>query len=141
MKDANPAPMFACMYAGLCDVARKNGYALAAHGSMVTDFDLIAVPWTEQAIEAEELMHLLMSHLDAVDYRGLLQRDCGSWATAANIDQMVKSERERTADPRGPFDCVLKPHGRKAWNLYMAAGVKIDLSVMPRAATAPPSAL
>lgn len=133
--------MFACLYAGLCDVARKHGYALAAHGSMVTDFDLIAVPWTEQAIEAEELMQHIMSHLDAVDYRGLLVRDCSSWANDKQIDQMVKNERERSGEPRGPFDCALKPHGRKAWNLYMAAGVKIDLSVMPKAATAAPSAL
>jgi len=134
MKSANPAPMFACLYPGLCDVARTHGYALALHGSLVTDMDLIAVPWIPEAIEAEDLMVLFMDHLNAVDYRDLLRRDCGSWATEAQIDQMVKGEQERCTDPVGPLNCSLKPHGRKAWNLYLHAGVKIDLSVMPKLA-------
>ena len=131
MKDPTPAPMFACLYSGLCDVARSHGYALAIHGSVITDLDLIAVPWAPSAISGEDLMLALMKHLNAVDYRDLLVRQCGSWATPEQIDQMAKSERERNGDVRGPLDCALKPHGRRAWNLYLHAGVKIDLSVMP----------
>ncbi len=131
MKDATPAPMFACLYPGLCDVSRRLGYALAIHGSVVTDLDLIAVPWIDTAVPAEELMQALMHHLGAMNYRELLERDCASWATVKDIDQMVTGERARNGDPRGPLDCALKPHGRKAWNLYLQAGVKIDLSVMP----------
>lgn len=131
MKDATPAPMFACLYPGLCDVARANGYALAIHGSVITDLDLIAVPWTQAAISGEALMLALMKHLNAVDYRDLLVRQCESWATPEQIDQMVESERARNGDERGLLDCALKPHGRRAWNLYLHAGVKIDLSVMP----------
>lgn len=134
MKDPNPAPMFACLYPGLCAVARAHGYALALHGSLVTDMDLIAVPWTEQAVPAEDLMTALMAHLGALDYRGLLERDCGSWAKPEQIDDMIAGERRRNGDPRGPLDCALKPHGRKAWNLYSQASVKIDLSVMPKQA-------
>ncbi len=80
-------------------------------------------------------MQALMSHIGSLDYRGLLKRDCGSWADYAKIDEMVNAERERNGDPRGPFDCALKPHGRKAWNLYMEHGCKVDLSVMPRITT------
>lgn len=35
--------------------ARECGYAIAVHGSMQRDLDLIAVPWTEQACSAAEL--------------------------------------------------------------------------------------
>jgi hypothetical protein len=131
MKEANPAPMFACLYPALCDIARQNGYALAIHGSVTSDLDLIAVPWTETACEAENLMQAIMQKLGALNYRQLLERDCASWAKESDIDQMVIGERECNGDPRGPLDCAMKPHGRKAWNLYLLHGVKIDLSIMP----------
>lgn len=46
MKPPTRAPFFACIYHGLCDVARARGYALAIHGTVTSDLDLIAVPWT-----------------------------------------------------------------------------------------------
>lgn len=49
MKPANPAPFYACLYPALCDRAREHGYALAIHGTVATDLDLIAVPWTTAA--------------------------------------------------------------------------------------------
>ena len=119
------------MYPGLCDIARAKGYALAIHGTVTSDLDLIACPWTDEACSAEDLMHTLKEHIGALDYRGLLERDC-DWASQKQIDQIVAGERERGENkPRGPFDCELKPHGRKAWNLYMHFGAKVDLSVMP----------
>lgn len=39
------APLYASAYAKLVPVARQHGYALAIHGSMARDLDLIAVPW------------------------------------------------------------------------------------------------
>ena len=133
MKEPTRAPFFACLYPGLCDIARANGYALSIHGTVTADLDLVAIPWTDAAITAEALMHKLKDHIGALDYRGLLVRDCGSWAAEKQIDQMVQGENERQGDARGPFGCALKPHGRKAWNLYMDAGAKVDLSVMPTA--------
>lgn len=132
MKPATQAPFFACLYASLCDTARKHGYALAIHGTVTADCDIIAVPWTDDACDAETLMKEIMSQIGALDYRGLLERDCGSWANDAEIDKMVRDERARNGETRGPLDCALKPHGRKAWNLYMEHGCKVDLSVMPR---------
>jgi len=131
MRDATPAPMFACLYPGMCDVARSLGYALAIHGSVVTDLDLIAVPWTREACSDLELMQALMQHLGAVNYRELLTRQC-DWATPEQIDQMVAGEHARKGDPHDSAGAALKPHGRKAWNLYLHAGIRIDLSVMPR---------
>ena len=45
MKPANYAPVFACMYTELAEQARSCGWALAAHGTMGRDFDLVYVPW------------------------------------------------------------------------------------------------
>jgi len=41
------APIYAMLYPELAAIARRHGYALAAHGSLRRDFDLIAVPWVE----------------------------------------------------------------------------------------------
>lgn len=47
MKPANRAPIYAaCCYPGLAEICRKHGYALAVHGSLARDFDLVAIPWT-----------------------------------------------------------------------------------------------
>lgn len=47
MKAPTSAPVYAAMYHELAEVARKHGYALAIHGSLQRDFDLIAIPWAE----------------------------------------------------------------------------------------------
>ena len=31
----------------LCEVERRNGYAIAVHDSLERDIDLVAIPWTE----------------------------------------------------------------------------------------------
>lgn len=36
-------------------VCIANGYALAIHGSLVTDLDIVAVPWTEEAVKPTTL--------------------------------------------------------------------------------------
>lgn len=47
MKTANNAPVYAAIYAELAEITRKHGYALAIHGSLSRDFDIIAIPWIE----------------------------------------------------------------------------------------------
>lgn len=44
----NFAPVYACLYPELAKIFINNGYALAVHGSLVNDFDLIAVPWAKK---------------------------------------------------------------------------------------------
>ena len=41
----------------------SDGYALAVHGSMQRDFDLIAVPWEERAVSPEQLIRGLFLEL------------------------------------------------------------------------------
>jgi len=45
----NYGPAYAAaMYPGLANIFHRHGYALACHGSLARDFDLIAVPWAEK---------------------------------------------------------------------------------------------
>lgn len=58
----NIAVAYATMYPSLAAIAREHGYALALHGSMARDMDLIAVPWTEEAGEPEDLIAALQEY-------------------------------------------------------------------------------
>jgi len=44
------------MYPGLAGIFHRHGYALAVHGSLARDFDLIAVPWSEIVSDAESVL-------------------------------------------------------------------------------------
>ena len=44
-------------------LAKTYGYAIAVHGSMTRDLDLIAVPWTKEACSAETLISNLNEHI------------------------------------------------------------------------------
>ncbi len=53
----NYAPTYAAaMYPELAEIARSHGYALAVHGSLARDLDLIAIPWTEDAGEPQGII-------------------------------------------------------------------------------------
>jgi hypothetical protein len=101
----------ACMkaYAALIDpirkVARQFGYAVALHGSLARDIDLVAIPWTEEAVPPELLVEAVAELVKG--YEG------GSFGSI---------------DADCPRD---KPHGRRAWSIHGWA-FYIDLSVMPR---------
>lgn len=57
MKPANYGPFYvAGLYPKLAEVFRKYGYALAVHGSVASDLDLIAVPWTEDAADPQAVI-------------------------------------------------------------------------------------
>ncbi len=45
MKPANYSPVYCAIYPQLAEIARKHGYALAIHGSLARDMDLICIPW------------------------------------------------------------------------------------------------
>ncbi len=97
--------LFASMYPALRRTAMELGYALALHGSMARDLDVIAVPWTEAAEDADTLVEALRA------------------AVSAFIVVNHAHETNPTA----------KPHGRLAWSLHLVgSGTYIDLSVIPR---------
>jgi hypothetical protein len=47
------------LYVQLREAAVANGYALAVHGSMARDLDVVAVPWVEDAAPVETLVEAL----------------------------------------------------------------------------------
>lgn len=79
------------------------GYSLALHGSLVRDLDLVAIPWRDDACDAEKLIQVVTE---------AVKRQTG-WGHPS---------KERT----------LKPHGRIAVTIIATAEVHIDLSIMPR---------
>lgn len=57
MKPANNGPFYAAgLYPKLAELFRSHGYALAVHGSVGNDFDLIAVPWVDEAGKPEDVI-------------------------------------------------------------------------------------
>lgn len=108
MTKPNPHRGFATAYVHLLpyivETARERGYAIATHGSFARDMDLIAVPWTAEAVEAEALVEAIRERLN------------GDIPTEA------------------PFENpATKLHGRRAWSIYLLkyGPAYIDLSVMP----------
>jgi hypothetical protein len=98
------------MIAALRHVARRCGYALAVHGSLKTDIDLIAVPWRDSAPDVTYL---------AEEIRLTAERIIGTAET-----------RKYDTNP------TQKPCGRLAWSFYLQPegieGPYIELSVMPK---------
>lgn len=53
----NFGPVYAAaMYPGLAAIFHLHGYALAVHGSLARDLDLIAVPWTAKNSDIETVL-------------------------------------------------------------------------------------
>jgi hypothetical protein len=53
----NYAPIYAAaLYPKLCKLFQKHGYALAIHGSLARDFDIIAVPWGEKLSSPDDII-------------------------------------------------------------------------------------
>lgn len=61
MKDANYAPVYCALYPELCTVARKHGYALAIHGTLSRDMDLICIPWVESPSNPQAVVDELVA--------------------------------------------------------------------------------
>jgi hypothetical protein len=81
------------------------GYAVAVHGSETRDLDLVAVPWTEAAVDAETVALAIREATEGF---------------------LTPSTQEGQPWPRQ------KPHGRLCWSFQLGGGPYIDLSVMPR---------
>ena len=99
--------IYGMLVPGLQEKARECGYAVAFHGSMVRDFDIVAIPWTDEATEPEVLLDLI----------------------ADAFSPMVKEQRISS----GP---EAKPHGRLAWTMPIGCGLYLDISFMPRVPSA-----
>lgn len=94
-------------------VASRCGYALAVHGSLKYDIDLIAVPWRDSAVGADYLVEHIRLAAEQI------------------IGVCVIRECDKGRVPEK------KPCGRLAWSLYLVPdspeflGPYLDLSVFP----------
>ena len=100
------AKAYCKVIAPLRSKARELGYALGVHGSIKRDIDIIACPWTAEAVDAETLAEAM---------RGETERIIGFAVYGGD----------------GPWPRNDKPHGRLCWTIHFN-GTYIDLSVMPR---------
>lgn len=64
MKDANYAPVYCALYPELAQISRSHGYALAVHGSLGRDMDLICVPWIEKPSEPAAVVKAITDSFD-----------------------------------------------------------------------------
>ena len=88
------------------EAARFQGYAVAVHGSLKRDIDLVAVAWTDQAGPPEDLVRVVQGAIGGV---------LGNCLVQGGMDKPG-----------------VKPHGRLAYTLIHPGFVgEIDLSVIP----------
>lgn len=93
------------------EVARNKGYAIAVHGSLANDIDLLAVPWIETADPPSELIAAIQGAVAAV------------LGTCAILDESKPGD---------------KPHGRLGVTYVLPqTHVYIDLAIMPPLAKEP----
>lgn len=64
MKPATFAPAYVALYPKLASLAIEHGYALAIHGSVQRDFDLICVPWTESPSSPSDVVSAIVNGID-----------------------------------------------------------------------------
>lgn len=106
------AAVYSALYPALVETARAHGYALAIHGSVVRDFDLIAVPWIAEAADPLTLIKALKAIVGGCTHHG-------------EVDEYF---------PR--CDPTLRPHGRLSYCIHLTNnglyGAYIDVAVMPR---------
>lgn len=87
----------------------NQGYTVAVHGSRLRDLDLVAIPWKETALSAQDIAEII----------------------ASAIPGTIKGDPEQK--PHGRVSYVIIPkwrHGFDSWYVY--------LSVMPRVPSDPP---
>lgn len=58
------AVFYAAMWDDLRKAALEKGWALGLHGSLASDMDIMAMPWTEEAVNALEMILALKKCFD-----------------------------------------------------------------------------
>lgn len=100
--DNQRSAVYAVLYNDFREAALDLGYALAVHGSMINDMDLIAVAWTEDAAPEKELVQAISDCIGNTIWKG----------------HHFKHRTER-------------PHGRVSYSLSIYSSWRIDLSIIP----------
>lgn len=80
MKPANFAPVYCSIYPALAEIARKHGYAMAIHGTMARDFDLICIPWIDEPSEPDIVVKEITDTYATTDITNPSQKHHGRMA-------------------------------------------------------------
>ena len=56
MKPSNYSPIYCALYPQFSEIAKKHGYAMAVHGSMQRDFDIICIPWIDHPGQPKDIV-------------------------------------------------------------------------------------
>lgn len=94
--------MYVAYFGILQQIVNKHGYALCVHGSVVRDFDLVAVPFEDK----------VSSHTEVLE----------------EIKQMVGLENPEIVNWRM---AGLEPHGRMCYAIECGGGGYFDISFTP----------
>ncbi len=82
----NFGPVYAAaMYPELAGIFQRHGYALAVHGSIARDFDLIAVPWAEVVADREAVLKAVEGHFAVNILRDFAERKHGRIAYTLSV--------------------------------------------------------
>jgi hypothetical protein len=95
--------MYGSFFGLMQAAAHKHGYALALHGSLTRDMDLIAVPWIDTASQPLDLLAELFKVI--------------GWERSDGVPYHGEPEQ--------------KPHGRTAYIIHTGGGGYVDISIMP----------
>lgn len=107
-----PAASYTALYPLLCEAVRPLGYALAIHGSMNRDMDLVAIPWVEDAADPEEVAKVITEQIQG--FTGW-DREPGNLKLHGRRNWLIWF---------------------KGVDIAMGGGTHIDLSIMPKAKSA-----
>jgi len=106
------AAAYCAIYPMLLQIAKDHGYALCVHGSMHRDFDLVAIPWIEEASDPSDLIKAIKERIAGVFHH-------------EDFDHLQPDGKPTS-----------KPHGRVAYTLHLTNrgmyGGFLDISVMPK---------
>lgn len=83
-------------------LAREVGYAVGEHGSKVRDYDLIAAPWTDEAVGNYALIEHLCKGLNAKVVDGPSRKPCGRYAVCIQISGRWLKHIDLSIMPRLP---------------------------------------
>lgn len=96
------AAFYACVWPNLMNLAMDCGWALGLHGSLQSDMDIMAMPWTEDAKPVEEMIKSLVS-----------------------LFNEYPSNNEDSIRPH-----YGKPNGRIVYTLHIFADFYLDINVI-----------
>lgn len=114
------APYYAILYMKLDRVVQRFGWALALHGTMQRDLDLVLIPWTEDADHEDRVIDAIRLFVDGYYLSNKRKR---------NEKKMGSS----TKDGLAHFMVTQKPHGRRAISIYIGVSAYyLDISILPR---------